>query len=179
MRFCPALLLLLSVSSSTMAYEQAFSPTPSGRTELKTLPAGTLLKATAEGNYFAESNRLFRPLFSYKSTNDIKMTVPVEAQIDHAAMYFWVAPSELAKVRPGRDGVEVIQIPERRVAALGARGSYTSENFAKTRDALLAWLALHPEVEATGPAYAVYWNGPFTLWWRKEYEVHVPVRAKG
>lgn len=178
MRFYPVLLLLICLHSSAVAYEQAFPPTPPGRTELKTLPAGTLLKASAEGNYFAESNRLFRPLFSYISANDIKMTVPVEAQIDHAAMYFWVAPSELTKVRPARDDVEVIQIPERRVAALGARGSYSPENFAKTRAALLAWLALNPEVEAAGPAYAVYWNGPFTLWWRKEYEVHVPVRPK-
>jgi len=162
-----------------MAYDQAFPPTPPGRTELKTLPAGTLLKAAADGNYFDQSNRLFRPLFGYISANDIKMTVPVEAQIDHAAMYFWVAPGELAKVRSARDGVEVIQIPERRVAALGARGSYSAENFAKSRDTLLVWLAQQREVEAAGPAYAVYWNGPFTLWWRKEYEVHVPVRLKG
>jgi effector-binding domain-containing protein len=162
-----------------MAYEQAFPPTPPGHTELKTLPAGTLLKASVEGNYFAQSNRLFRPLFSYISSNDIKMTVPVEAQIDRAAMYFWVAPSELAKVRSAGEGVEVIKIPERRVAALGARGSYSEDNFAKTRDDLLAWLAQRPDVEAAGPAYAVYWNGPFTLWWRKEYEVHVPVRPKG
>jgi len=162
-----------------MAYAQAFPPTPPGHAELKTLPAGTLLKATATGNYFVQSNRLFRPLFSYISSHDIKMTVPVEAQIEGAAMYFWVAPGELAKVGPARDGVEVIQIPVRRVAALGARGSYSPENFIKTRDALLAWLAQGQEVEAAGPAYAVYWNGPFTLWWLKAYEVHVPVRPKG
>ena len=179
MRFCSNLLLVLALSSPLMAYEQAFPQTQPGRTELKTLPAGTLLKASAEGNYFAESSRLFRPLFSYISANDIKMTVPVEAQIDHAAMYFWVASGELAKVGPARDGVEVLRLPERRVAALGARGSYSQENFEKSRDALLAWLAQQPGVEAAGPAYAVYWNGPFTLWWRKEYEVHVPVRPKG
>lgn len=179
MRFCPVLLLLLSLPFPAMAIEQAFPPTAAGSFELKTLPAGTLLKTSAEGKYFAESNRLFRPLFRYISANDIKMTVPVEAQIDHAAMCFWVAPSELAKVRPASDGVEVIQIPERRVASLGARGSYSEDNYAKTRDALLAWLAQRADVEAAGPAYAVYWNGPFTLWWMKEYEVHVPVRPKG
>lgn len=178
MRFNSTVLLLLFLPLPGMTYEQAFPPTPAGHSELKTLPAGTLLKATGSGNYFEQSNRLFQPLFRYISANDIKMTVPVEAQVEGAAMYFWVAPGELAKVGPARDGVEVIQIPERRVAALGARGSYSSENFAKTRDALLVWLAAQPNLEATGPAYAVYWNGPFTLWWLKEYEVHVPVRPK-
>jgi effector-binding domain-containing protein len=177
MRFNPTLLLLLILPLPSMANEQAFPPTPAGRSELKTLPAGTLLKAAGSGNYFEQSNRLFRPLFRYISANDIKMTVPVEAQIEGAAMYFWVAPSEIAKVGPARDGVEVIQIPERRVAALGARGSYTPANFAKTRDALQVWLAKQPQLEATGPAYAVFWHGPFTLWFDKEYEVHVPVKT--
>jgi hypothetical protein len=178
MRFLTVLTLLLTLCPFAMAYEQAFPPTPPGITELKTLPAGTLLKAAAPGNYFTHSNRLFGPLFSYISANDIKMTVPVEAQIESAAMYFWVAPGELTKVRPSRDGVEVVQIPERRVAARGARGSYSQENFTKSSEALLAWLEARPDVEAAGPAYAVYWNGPFTLWFNKHYEVHVPVRAK-
>jgi hypothetical protein len=178
MRSYAVLLLLLFSIPPVMAYEQAFPPTEPGVAELKTLPAGTLLKSSAPGNYFEQSGRLFRPLFSYISAHDIKMTVPVEAAIDGAAMYFWVGPSELAKARAAGDGVEVVQLPARPVAAYGAKGSYSRENFEKTRAALLAWLATRPEMEAAGPAYAVYWNGPFTLWFNKRYEVHVPVRPK-
>jgi hypothetical protein len=107
------------------------------------------------------------------------MTVPVEAQIDEAAMYFWVAPDEVPKVTGPAGGVEVIRMPARQVAARGDRGGYSAANFAQTRDELLAWLAVQPGVEAAGPAYAIYWNGPFTPWLLKRSEVHVPVRPTG
>jgi DNA gyrase inhibitor GyrI len=73
--------------------------------------------------------------------------------------------------------VEVIEIPERRVASLGARGSYSARNFRDTRDELLAWLAKRTDVAASGEPYAVYWNGPFTPGFLKRYEVHIQVRA--
>jgi effector-binding domain-containing protein len=161
-----------------MATEQAFPPTAPGIAELKTLPAGMLLKTTGQGSYFDQSNQLFRPLFSYISKHEIAMTTPVEAQIDSAAMYFWIAASEQPKVTGPAAGVEVIRIPERRVASLGARGSYSRANFEKTRDELLAWLARQPGLEVAGEPYAVYWNGPFTLWFAKQFEVHVPVRPR-
>jgi hypothetical protein len=170
-------ILLLSVLP-LMATEQAFPPTAPGVAEFKTLPAGVLLKSTGRGSYFDESNRLFRPLFNYISSQKIAMTTPVEAQIDQAVMYFWVAPSEVAKVVGDRDGVEDIRISERQVASLGARGGYGRDNFEQTRDKLRAWLETHPEVEVTGEAYAVYWHGPFTPWFAKRSEVHIPVRTK-
>jgi hypothetical protein len=70
-------------------------------------------------------------------------------------------------------------MPARQVAARGDRGGYSAANFAQTRDELLAWLAVQPGVEAAGPAYAIYWNGPFTPWLLKRSEVHVPVRPTG
>ena len=164
--FLPALLL----SANAMAYQQAFPPTAPGTCEFKTLPAGTLLRAAQPGNYFDENNGLFRPLFNYISTHDIKMTVPVEAQIDNAAMYFWISPDEVGELAGASAGVEILQLP--------ARGGYSRANFEKTRDALLAWLAAQPGYEAVGPAYAVYWNGPFSLWFAKLSEVHVPVRKR-
>lgn len=178
MRVIASITLLLVSASSLMAYESAFPPTQPGVTELKTLPAGTLLKAAAGGDYFARSGGLFRPLFNYISTHDIKMTVPVEAQVDDAAMFFWVGRTELDKVRPASGGVEIVRIPERRVAVRGARGGYNRTNFERTRDELNGWIAAQGTLEAAGPAYAVYWNGPFTPWFLKEYEVHVPVRTK-
>ncbi len=170
------LLLFVLICSLTMAAEEAFPPSPVGEPEIKTLPAGVLLKAAAPGRYFDQSNRLFRPLFRYISNHDIAMTTPVEAQIDGAAMYFWVAPSQRAKVAGNKEGVEVIEVPERLVASLGARGGYSEENFNKVRDQLLAWLGKQPKVEATGPAYGVFWNGPFLPGFMKRFEVHVPVK---
>ena len=77
-----------------MAANQAFPPTAPDVCELKTLPAGMLLKSEGRGDYFTAANGLFRPLFNYISAHKIAMTTPVEAQIEHAAMYFWVAETE-------------------------------------------------------------------------------------
>jgi hypothetical protein len=161
-----------------MATEQAFPPTAPGVAELKTLPAGVLLKSAGRGDYFKGSNDLFMPLFRYISRHDIAMTTPVEARVDDAAMYFWVAESQRAKVAGNEGAVEVQSFPERRVASLGARGSYSRENFEKTRAQLATGLARQATVEAAGEPYAVFWHGPFTPWFAKRYEVHVPVREK-
>ncbi|MDP3071515.1 MAG: heme-binding protein [Opitutaceae bacterium] len=172
------LFLLLTLVLPLMAATEAFPRSPVGAPELKTLPAGLLLKAAGRGNYFDQSNNLFRPLFNYISTHDIAMTTPVEATIEGAAMYFWVAESERTKVAGDAAGVEVVKIPERRVASLGARGSYSAANFAKAREELLAWLATQPDVVPSGPAYAVYWNGPFVPGFLKRFEVHVPLVSR-
>jgi effector-binding domain-containing protein len=173
------LTLLWFFTSSLMAAEQAFPPSPVGAAELKTLPAGVLLKASATGTYFEQSNRLFRPLFNYISKHDIAMTTPVEAQIESAAMYFWVAESQRSKVAGSSENVAVVEVPERHVASLGAKGGYSPENFTKTRDALLEWLKGRKDVEPAGPAYSVYWSPPFLPGFLKRYEVHVPVRPVG
>lgn len=162
-----------------MAAPQAFPPTDVGVSELKTLPAGVLLKAQGNGNYFEQSDRLFRPLFNYISSHEIAMTTPVEAQIENAAMYFWVAASERAKVAGSSGGVDVVEIPERRVASRGARGVYSAANFAETREELLVWLRARADVVPAGAPYAVYWHGPFMPGFMKRFDVHVPVTPAG
>ena len=173
------LLLLIFLPSIAIATEQAFPPSPVGMPEIKTLPAGVLLKSSGSGNYFDQANRLFRPLFRYISTHDIAMTTPVEAKVDGTAMCFWVAPSQRAKVVDSGGGVEVVEVPERLVVSLGARGGYSEKNFVEVRDKLQDWLSIQPQLEATGPAYGVFWNGPFLPGFLKRFEVHVPVRRKG
>ena len=174
----PKLFLAILATALPMSAQQAFPQTDVGVCELKTLPAGTLLRSEGRGNYFADANGLFMPLFRYISSHNIAMTTPVEAQIDNAAMYFWVAAPERAKVTGSEGGVSVVEIPARQVAAFGGRGSYSRANFEEGRDTLLAWLRARPGVEPAGPAYAVYWNGPFTPWFAKRYEVHIPVTAR-
>ena len=168
-------LSIILPSPILMAAEEAFPPTNPGTFEIKTLPAGMLLKSTAPGNYFDNGGKLFGPLFRYISSNDIAMTTPVEAVIDEAAMLFWVAPSEVEKIRGSTANVEVLEIPERTVASRGTKGSYSRTNYDETREALEAWLAKQSDWRATGEAYGVYWNGPFTPWFMKTAEVHIPV----
>ncbi|MBL9199738.1 MAG: heme-binding protein [Opitutaceae bacterium] len=172
------ILPFLAPALPAMAELQAFPPTRVGQPELKTLPAGVLLKSSGSGGYFAQANGLFMPLFRYIQRHEIAMTVPVEAQVDQAAMYFWVAESEAAKVAGNESGVVVERRAARPVASLGARGSYSEKNFITTRDRLLAWVREQPGLEAAGEPYAVYWSGPFTPGFLKRYEVHVPVRKK-
>ena len=160
-----------------MSAKEAFPPTPAGTSELKTLPAGVLLQSSGRGNYFDGADNLFGPLFRYISKHNIAMTTPVEARVDSAAMFFWVAESERTKVAGNEAGVEVVAVPERRVASRGERGGYSRENFEKARAALLAWMAdQKPAIEAVGEAYGVYWNAPYVPFFMKRFEVHVPVK---
>jgi hypothetical protein len=175
----PRLLLVLAFFTPflPMSAQEAFPPTAPGTAELKTLPAGVLLRSAGRGNYFDGADNLFGPLFRYISRHKIAMTTPVEARINDAAMYFWVATSERPKVAGNESGVEVINVPERHVASRGERGGYSRENFEKTRDALLAWMAdQKPAIEAAGEAYGVYWNAPYVPFFMKRFEVHVPVK---
>jgi effector-binding domain-containing protein len=168
------LLSLLCFSTDLMAAAAAFPATDPGTTEIKTLPAGVLLKSsTPVGNYFDHNGALFRPLFRYISSHDIAMTVPVEATIEDAAMFFWVARNQESKVTESQDGVEVVRVPARRVAAHGFRGSYSAENFNQARDTLIEWVKSQPELTPIGEPYAVYWNGPFIPGFFKRFEVHL------
>lgn len=161
-----------------MAYDKAFPPTDTGVSELKTLPAGVLLRSSGQGEYFDRADDLFMPLFRYISRHEIAMTVPVEARIREAAMFFWVAESQHSKVAGNEGAVVVERIPERRVASRGARGSYSRGNYERTRDELMAWLRARTDVEPAGEPCAVFWSGPFTPWFLKRYEVHIPVRPR-
>jgi len=159
-------------------YEQAFPRTEPGEIEVKILPQGRLLECAGEGNYFDRANSLFGPLFGYIREHDISMTTPVEARIDNAAMYFWVSDSQVDKARESSGAVKVIDVPERTVAAIGIRGSYSEENYESAKAALLEWIRKDKTLEMIGEPYAIYWNGPMTPWFMKKAEVQVEVRIK-
>lgn len=74
------------------------------------------------------------------------------------------------------EGVRVIEQPPRTVAAIGGRGAYSERNFRRAEAALRTWLAEQDAWEIDGEAHGVFWHGPFTPWFRKQYEVHIPVR---
>jgi SOUL heme-binding protein len=173
-----AILLVSAHLNQAMASSEAFSQAPVGAPEIATLPAGVLLKSSARGDYFEQADSLFWPLFRYIRDHSITMTTPVEASVDDASMFFWVSAADVPKASADGGGVAVVRVPERTVARLGARGSYSRENFEATRQALTRWLDSRKDVEASGPAYAVFWNGPFVPGFLKRFEVHIPVKPR-
>jgi hypothetical protein len=185
MRHFLPLLAVLLIPFAAMSASPAFPPTASGITELKTLPAGLLVRSQTKGDYFEKSGDLFRPLFRYIQRKDISMTTPVESHPgDTSAMYFWIgadgqpkAETDLAPATtPVPEGVVVLKRPEQLVASHGGRGGYSREHFEEARKIVLAWVAARPDLKVIGEAYGVYWNSPFMPGFLKRYEVHVPVR---
>lgn len=129
--------------------------------------------------YFSANNRLFGRLFRYISNNKIPMTAPVEARLQPGAMVFYMDPASTKRLDLlSGDEVRLEDVPVRRVAAVGIRGSYSEENFREAEQKLRAWVAQRPELEVQGEAYGVYWNSPFVPFFLKHSEVHLPVRDK-
>ncbi|MGB0743241.1 MAG: heme-binding protein [Opitutales bacterium] len=176
MKLLPLLFLLsMPFHSALLAYEQAFAKTDVGKIELKTIPASRLITSESEGHYFKQNNGLFRPLFRYISQNDIAMTTPVEAEMMPGKMYFYIGGDAAERDLISTDTVSVVVLPERLVASIGVRGSYTEKNFKAALKQLEAWLEKHPTHRASSEARGVFWNGPFTPGFFKRFEVHLSV----
>ena len=170
-----SLLLALSLMSPLAAYESAFPKTEVGVIEIKQLPPCKVIITRSNEAYFKGANKLFRPLFDYIQQNEIAMTVPVEAQIDPGAMYFYLGTEAAKRELRANEAVEVKTLPARTVVSIGVRGSYKEANFLTAKTKLEAWLAEQTDYKPTGPARAIYWNGPFTLPALKRAEIHIPV----
>ena len=89
-------------------------------------------------------------------------------------MRFFFAGSE-PKTMPETTTVTIVSTPARRVVSIGGSGAYSETNVGELRSKLEAWFLSNREWRPTGKPYAVYWNGPFTPWFLKRFEVHVPI----
>ncbi len=178
MRFLPLSTIFFAVSAAS-AVDNAFKPTTPGELELKSLPACRIIETKSDGAYFEKNNGMFMSLFRYIDSNKIEMTAPVEAKVSNtSAMRFYLGAGTSGKSYADTDKVKVIELPERQVAAYGQRGSYTEERFKRGAEKVTSWLTEHPDYEANGDIYAVYWDGPFKPGLLKTSEVHLPVRKK-
>ena len=160
-----------------MAYEQAFTATPVGEAQIRSLPAGRYLVTVTDGNYFDHSGLLFNRLFSYIRANNLAMTVPVEGRLEPAEMRFFLGDG-VAEALDETDEISVVDVPGRHVASLGGRGAYSAENVIETSLRLEAWIETQAEWRVAGAPYAVFWNGPFTPWFLKRFEVHIPTHRR-
>ena len=176
MRVLISFVFMLAAMGTSFGVEEAFARTAPGEIEVKVLPAGRLLENHGAGeSYFEQSGRLFGPLFSYIKAHNISMTTPVEASIEPGMMAFWVASGQEDRAEEASGDVQVRDVPERKVAAIGARGGYSRNNFEEARDQLLVWMEEQGELSVVGEPFAVYWNGPMTPWFLKTFEVMVEV----
>ena len=162
---------------NAMAYEAAYPMTEAGICEIKTLPAGVVLKASSSREYFSENNGLFRRLFEAIQKNQVPMTTPVEAEIRPGTMIFYLDPKSAQRSNLILErGVERLAVQERVVASVGIRGGYSKESFEENSKKLMAWVRSQPGWKVAGEPYAVYWNSPFMIWFLKRSEVHLPVQ---
>jgi effector-binding domain-containing protein len=174
--FLLVLLAFAASAASLMAVSEAYPRTAPGDLELKTLPAARWMRSESANDYFAADNGLFMKLFRYIDANKIPMTAPVEAGIRPGTMVFYMDEASAKRTDlAATSQVKLSSVPERRVAAIGIRGSYSRENYEEGLAELRAWLARNPDVKAAGEPYAVYWNSPFVPFFLKHSEVHIPV----
>ena len=169
--------LALAVASTKLgAVSEAYPRTAPGDLELKTLPAARWMRTEMANDYFAADNGLFMKLFRYIDSNKIPMTAPVEAGIRPGTMVFYMDEASAKRTDlTETPQVKLSSVPERRVAAIGIRGSYSRENYEEALTGLKAWLDKRTDVKAAGEPYAVYWNSPFVPFFLKQSEVHIPV----
>ena len=69
-------------------------------------------------------------------------------------------------------------MPARKVLSIGIRGGYSEKSFISNQSKLMEWFAKNNKYEQDGPAYGVYWNGPFVPGFLKRSEVHIPIRTR-
>ena len=75
MNAIPILMILLGSIGLAQAYEAAYPMTAAGFCEIKTLPAGTILRTSSEKAYFEENNGLFMRLFRTINDNQVPRTL--------------------------------------------------------------------------------------------------------
>jgi len=172
--FVPA--VCIALGPFAYAYEQAYPKTDVGKLEIKELPAARLMIAKTEGEYFSKDNALFMRLFKYINSNQVAMTIPVEAEFKPASMRFYVGTKQQAKELKDHNDITIISLPKRTVAVIGVRGAYTQKNITNAQTKLEAWLNNHPDYVKNGEPYGVFWNSPFVPWFLKRFEVQVMVK---
>lgn len=178
-RLLVIMVLSVSIGGAAMAYESIYPKTQAGKIEVKEIPERTALTTAGKGDPFEKRDDSFKILFDYIKENDVAMTVPVEGGATSNTLRFFVggedAPADLKAEAP----VEIRQLDPVTVISAGVRGSYTRKNFEKGLEEIDQWLQAHPEWEADGEPYVVYWNSPFVPGFLKTSEVHQPVQPTG
>ena len=158
-----------------MGYESIYPQTPVGVIEVKKLPERMALAAAAPGDAFADRGAAFMKLFAYIKSNQVSMTVPLQASPSTNEMLFLVGGKDQPRQPKPNADVAVVNVPASTVVSLGLRGRYSRSQYEEGLAKLQSWLAIHPDWQTNAPPYLVYWSSPFRLWFLRRAEIHQPV----
>ena len=101
-----------------MGYESIYPQTPVDTIEVKNLPERMALTAAAAGDAFEDRGTAFLKLFDYIKSNQVSMSVPVQASPSTNEMLFLVGAQDQAR-HPQPDAcVNVRTIPASTVVLL-------------------------------------------------------------
>lgn len=137
-------------------------------------------EAQVDASFEDAGSEAFRPLFNYISDNDIAMTAPVTQQAtgDTWAVRF-VMPEDYTQEslpEPTSSAVIMKTMPPRRVAVIRYSGTWSSTNYRDHLTELTSWIESEG-YEVAGDAEWARYNAPFSLWFMRRNEIHLPIVA--
>ena len=169
------LISILTLSSETMAYEEAnYEVVKENRNyEIRKYSDRLVIETNSiQGNGF-------RKLFNYISGNnekkeEIKMTVPVTQEIKNGnmTMQFYL-PSKFNKdnaPKPSNSDIKILTIEGGYYAVIEYSGRSSDKNFLKNKDTLEKLLK-QDNITILGPPIRASYNSPFTLPMLKRNEI--------
>ena len=174
-RILVILISILTLSSQTMAYEEANYEVVKENKEYEIRKYSDRLVIetnSIEGNGF-------RKLFNYISGNneesqEIKMTVPVTQEIKNGSMTMqFYLPLKFNKdnaPKPSNSDIKILNIEGGYYAAIKYSGRSSDKNFSKNKDILEKELK-QDNITIIGPPIRASYNSPFTLPMLKRNEV--------
>jgi effector-binding domain-containing protein len=167
--------------------------------EVRDYESCLLAETRVDGSFEDAGNAAFRRLFKYisganRQQEKIAMTAPVGQQSagrkiamtapvgQRASSNQWAVsfmmPSGFTPETlplPTDPAVTIREVPAQRVAVVRYGGTWSDERYRRHLKALEEWLAKNG-LQATGePVWARY-NPPFTPWFLRRNEIHIPVR---
>lgn len=168
--------------------------------ELREYAPQVVAEIIVEGKLEDAGNKAFRPLFRYISGDNksrvkiamtapvsqhqkgenIPMTAPVSQQRVQGrwAVSFMMPVSYTIETLPTPDdpGIELRQVPARRVAAVRYSGFWSEKTYLLNKEKLETWIRKNRFSVVGEPVWARY-NPPFTLWFMRRNEILIPVAA--
>ena len=170
--------------------------------EIRRMSAYWTVEIELEGDEKEVGNQAFRPLLKYISGENkgsekismtapvnqqpagekIQMTAPVNQEKTGSSKYRvgFVLPAEFNSRKPPEpldSRLKLRLVPERTLAALRYRGSWSTERFAEKKNNLLTAVAQSGKWQLAGEPLWSRYDPPFMPWFLRRNEVQVEVKA--
>ena len=169
--------------------------------EVRHYPGYLQASVVIEDDFENSGNKAFRILFAYISgsntpSQNIPMTIPVTQETISKFQKIMATSAtqqkekqgyKIAFVMPAKwtlktlpqpkdQRIQLEEVPSRTVAVVRYSGSWSRNNFEESLSKLHQWME-KKNLKATGnPIWARY-NSPFTLWFLRRNEIHIPIKS--